>query len=68
MDPALTGSLPQLQHAAEDRLVRVVNLMSNVAMNNRKGLDKKAKRMVLGLALLAVGFYVGFILMTAFVK
>lgn len=42
--------------------------MSDIAMNNRTGLDKKAKRMVLGLALLAAGFYVGFILMTAFAR
>jgi len=56
MDPALARSLPQLQRSAEDRL-------RHMPMTSRP-LNKKARRMVLGLFLLAAAFYIAIIVMT----
>ncbi len=63
MDAAFAGPLPQLQHPAESRL-KALRVMQQVT-KNEQGESKKNRRMVFALCLVALSFYVAFIVLTA---
>jgi uncharacterized membrane protein (DUF485 family) len=64
MDAAIAGPVSQLQYAAEGGLTVASAARVDMIMSEQ-GLSKKVRRMAIGLALLAVSFYVAFIVMTA---